>query len=704
MNGRIYAALVCVSTCLPSYASTTNCENNEQQPCETNLITVTANRFEMDIAKYAGSVGVMEASELKQDANLIKALTDIPGFDSSNDLGRQIGSQYTIRGFGSFSDNRVIVRRDGVPLSSNLFSNHISTFRSDSDLLKRVEVVKGTSSILYGSGAIGGIVLMESKNADDFLKAGEQFGATLGQRFESNNMSSTRFSVAGDLDALPVDFVLYGKTSTSGDIALADGGVPGTTDIHNDENIDTLYFKGGWDIDAEKRLEFSVYDFDEKLDAVWQNLFHSNLDEYYVGHLEQQDWQLRYLQTSLEHQLIHLSAGVYYSDASYDRHSADMVNDPRWVTYRNEEKRWGANIQNVSLFDTGRVGHELLIGFEYAHREEDAIYQNAHGISDFGSMPNEYNDYGLYVLNTMTINDWQLTLGGRYDDFDREVKRHAQGSYSDSNFSPRAALAYEPVQGLTLLAGYAQSFRAPTPHETSSEGPLNPHYYYLPNYDLKAEKGEEYELGFSYESDGLITADDRLFFKAIYFDGKIKDMISLKRLPGLGTPPSSNEYAQYQNVDNATRQGVEIMANYWIGDWQIDASFETLDVEDEVTGLDVDQAFADKVMGRVSYIHQPWQLQLGVQVNHWFAPDQDFATTISGGQTYTYVDQSFTQVNVAGSWDFTASGSTWLAQNAMLYFGVNNLFDQQYINAGGVNESSRVGQATNYYLDLEVQF
>ena len=41
--------------------------------------------------------------------------------------------------------------------------------------------------------------------------------------------------------------------------------------------------------------------------------------------------------------------------------------------------------------------------------------------------------------------------------------------------------AYEIFDGINLLAGYAETFRGPTPNETSSAGPLNPHYWYIPN-------------------------------------------------------------------------------------------------------------------------------------------------------------------------------------------------------------------------------
>ena len=60
----------------------------------------------------------------------------------------------------------------------------------DNDLLKRVEVVKGASSVLHGSGAVGGIVSMRTKDVSDFINPGSDYGVTIGHRQESNHMNS----------------------------------------------------------------------------------------------------------------------------------------------------------------------------------------------------------------------------------------------------------------------------------------------------------------------------------------------------------------------------------------------------------------------------------------------------------------------------------------------------------------------------------
>lgn len=692
---------------LPLHATETDTDKKcdpKQSNCDDvitfSTVTVEANRSATDLAKYAGSVGVIEEEDLKQNNQLVDALSDVTGVETGGDNGRTIGSQFTIRGFGYQSEQRVIIQQDGVPQSPSLFSNHISSFRTDTDILKRVEVVKGASSILHGSGAIGGIVSMQTKGAKDYLDEDQQLGFLLGQRYESNNMHSTRAGLMAQGKTLPVDLFLYGKTAQYDEMELADGGTENYSEVPNDERINTALMKLGWDISTNQRLSVSVFDFDEELTTVWQTLYHTESSIPIIGDLKQTDYVLDYEALYGNASWLNLTAKLYSTEAEYDRGYKTETRDLR---YANKDERWGIKLKNVAYFNAIGAEHQFVLGLDYANRQESALYLLNDEYTDFGSMPNEYNDLGIYFQDLARWGNFELTLGGRFDNFERSVDNKPNADYDDSRFSPRVAVAYEALPGFNLLLGYSESFRAPTPHETSSEGPLNPHYYYLPNPDLKAETAEEIEGGFSYHGQNLFSAQDQLSIKATYFHGDIKDMITLKKLPEAGTPPESTMYAQYQNVDNARRKGYEVQANYGLGPVLAGLSFEHLELYDKQTKENVNQAFADKLHGDFTWFFDSLDLRLGAEVNHWFEPDQNPKTITSRGKTYTYVDQSFTQVNLKGAWTPQFSGVNWLDDKMRLNFGVNNLFDKKYINASNVNSTSRVGTGTNIYIDLEFE-
>lgn len=669
---------------------------------------ISGTRTETDNAKYVGSIGVIEEKDISISSNIVDSLGIIPGVEIGGDNGRAIGSQYTIRGFGYQSENRVIIKQDGVPQSPSLFSNHISSFRTDTDILNRVEVVKGASSVLYGSGAIGGIINMQTKSAEAYLHEGESFGGVLGGRYESNNMHSVRGAIYGKNTDIPVDFVLYKKRAKYGDIDLADGGTDDYETIDNDEEINTTYFNVGIDISDEQRLSFSVFDFDEYLETVWQTLYHYDIDEEspITGSLQQTDYVLDYSYNNNLNDLIDFSIKMFSSEAYYDRGWDDVDAETGEVDtgdYKNKETRKGVNIKNIARFNTSSIKHTLLIGLDYNNREEDAIFLINGVYSDFGSMPNTYDDWGLYIQDIIEIDALELTLGGRFDNFDRRINKENTTDYTDNNFSPRIAAAYEILDGFNLLLGYSETFRAPTPAETSSEGALNPYYYYLANPDLGAETAKEFEGGFSYNSINILFDDDQLSIKSTYFDGKIEDMISFNTLHDLGVPPESETYGQYQNVSDARRKGYEFSAMYQTNNVRFDSSFEHIKLYDEDTGENVNQGFADKVNLTTTYINEQLDLLVGISIDHWFAPDQNPESFVSNGETYTYIDQDFTQLNLKGSWDIPMNGFKIL-NHAKIKFGINNLTDKKYINARYTNGTSRVGTGKNIYADLEVAF
>lgn len=704
LSSCIFAVLI---TSGGSYASNDNCDQSKDSCDQHSLletVVVVGNRVETENSKYAGSIGVIDEDKITESSNLMDSLSSIPGVEAGGDNGRNIGQQYTIRGFGYSTEQRVIIQQDGVPQSPSLFSNHISSFRTDPDLLERVEVVKGASSILYGSGAIGGVIDMKTKDAQSYLQPDEHFGGLIGSRYESNNMHSIRGGLYGKADALPIDYLIYAKRASFGDITLADGGTDDYQKVDNDETVDTVYFNLGWNISDEQRVSFSVFDFEEELTTVVQTLYHHESATPIYGKLKQTDYVADYSYESVANSLLNLNMKLYVSNASYGRESLSITRGTH-VDYENKDSRWGIAVKNLAEFETGSISHMLLTGLDYKNRKEDANHLVNGVKSDFGSMPNQYNDWGLYVQDIMSIQRLEVTLGGRFDIFDRSLDRANSTDYKDQRFSPRIATAYELVDGLQLLFGYAESFRAPTPHEISAKGALNPYYYYLENPDLKAETAKEFEGGFSYLSDSLFTEDDALYIKATVFDGKIENMITLEKLPELGTPPESTMYAQYQNIKNARRKGYEVSAKYLIDEFLLQSSYEHLDIYDEETKQNATQGFADKLNVTTTYTNENLGLELKIGLDHWFKPKQNPKSFVSRGKTYTKVDQEFTQVNFAGKWRMANAGlDIDYLDDVTVKFGVKNIFDEKYINAQFTNGTSRVGPGTNYYADVEFDF
>ncbi|GAD80235.1 TonB-dependent receptor domain-containing protein [Vibrio ezurae] len=685
-----------------AFANATYADNHDpKNEAEHETMVVIGNRVDTQQQEYVGSVNIVTEDELATSANLMDSLSAVPGINAGSDLGRNIGQQFNIRGFND--DDRVIIMQNGVPRSSALFSNQVSSFRSDTDLLKRVETVKGSSSILYGSGAIGGVISMRLKDASDYLVNDENFAGMVGGRYESNNMHSYRGAIAGQDDSGKFDFVLYGKEANFGDIKLADGGTQSYDTVGNDESAKTAYVNLGWNISQEQRLALGLFHYHSDVETAWNSLNHPDTSIPTVGELTQTDLTVNYSYAPFSNDLIDLEVASYVSQSEYDRDYIN-TNNSTHIHYANEESRAGLSVKNISRFYTGSLYHTAVMGIDYHHRQDDASYSSNGVASQFHTMPSEYNDWGIYAQDLLEVGDWEFTLGARYDYFNRKVDNNPDADFTGDAFSPRIAASYEIANGLHLLGGYSVAFRAPSPHETGAEGPLNIHYWYLPNPDLKPETSEEFEGGISYVNNALFTQSDRLSIKLMYFDANINDMIALETLPELGESPDQSMYAQYTNIDNAKRKGVELTSTYDLDNISVSASYEHLDLYDKETKEKV-TPFADKVRIAAAYTFQDIGLTLGADVNHWFEPDQNPESFMWGTTEYFYVSDSYTQANVSGIWRIKESGlPLGVLNDATLKFGINNIFDGQYINAENVTTTTKVGKETNYYVDLDLRF
>lgn len=662
-------------------------------------VIVTPTRNETSISKYAGSVFVLDEKNLKSHSNVIDSIKMIPGVESGQSMGREIGNNFQIRGFGYQSEDRVIIMQDNIARSPSLFSSMISNFRTDNDILKRVEVIKGASSILHGSGAIGGIVSMQTKDARDYLNPNEYYGAMLGARFESNNMRSARAAVYTKGKEIPYDILLYSKLAKFDDIKLADGGTVDKT--YDDEKVRTIFAKSGLDFADNHRISLSYYDYKNSLDTMWQTLWQNpdDGDLFVKGNLKQKDISFDYFYNPLS-SLVDFSLKLYRSDASYGR-GYDIVNrgKPLSIYYKNEDESYGVNLKNISEFKTWLIDHSVVFGVDYIDRTEDVVWiENKKKKKDnFKSMPADYKDIGIYLHDTMSIDKFDLTLGARFDKFKRSANK---SDYDDKRLSPRVALSYEILPNFRLLAGYAESFRAPTPHETSMAGPVNRMYWYVPNPNLKAEIAKEYEIGASY--DKWLNDQSRLNIKAMYFNGDIKDMINIITLKDMGVPPGgfSQNYGQYVNIDNAKRKGVEILANYTNQFFGIASSYEHIELKDKSNGKRI-RNYADKVMlGVEGYF--AYNTTLGFDISHYFKPDLEEKSVKRWGNTYYYADKSFTLVNLKGNVEIEN-----LFSGASLNFGINNVFNDKYINANTSAQDGKhrfVGKGRNAYIDVEVKF
>lgn len=168
------------------------------QSVELDSINVIATR---DPSRFAYTPEKQSKDSLlsKQATSVAAALEDIPNVDIRGG-SRSIAQKPNIRGL---SDNRVVQVIDGVRQNFDLA--HRGSYFLPMSLIQEIEVIKGPSSSLWGSGALGGVVAMRTPNALDLLKNNDKFGVKIRQGYQTaNNLSERDASVFAANDKFDV--------------------------------------------------------------------------------------------------------------------------------------------------------------------------------------------------------------------------------------------------------------------------------------------------------------------------------------------------------------------------------------------------------------------------------------------------------------------------------------------------------------------
>src|SRR6185436_14894215 len=116
------------------------------------------------------SVTVISAQELEAFAypTILESLRGVRGYAVNFD---SVYGNAAVRGLGSANDfsNRLLVLSDGAVLNENILYQPFIHYDGRTDLgdVQRIEVVRGPSSVLYGTGAVSGVVNLVLKDRDE---------------------------------------------------------------------------------------------------------------------------------------------------------------------------------------------------------------------------------------------------------------------------------------------------------------------------------------------------------------------------------------------------------------------------------------------------------------------------------------------------------------------------------------------------------
>jgi len=622
-----------------------------------DAITVYATRSAQSTFDVPGMVSTVdpEAPGTALSSDIDDLLKMVPGVDVMNGPRRN-GQTIAIRGFDTES---IITLIDGR--RQNFEAAHDGRFFLDPALLKKVEIVKGAASAIYGGGGIGGVVAFETKDASDILKPGESFGTTTSAGYRSANeeLSSTitSYGHADNLDVLAsISF------RSSGDIRVGGG-----DELATEDNLISTLLKAGITAADWHTVKFqykgSNNDGQEPNNGAGSISSSNPLLEKEVS---DQQISAKYIYENPDNDWLNLKLHAYANNTSVEEEDITGSNLGR-VQVR-ELTTLGFTADNQSKLEySGTHSQTVSYGLEI-YQDKQIGTSTSTGDGTRPGVPNaEALSMGAYIQDEITldtgIGKFLIIPAARFDSYRSDDE--AGNSQNESAISPKLALSYNPNENLVFFGSLAQAFRAPNMTELYPSGlhfpgggPV-PDNFFIPNPDLKPETVTTLEIGSGIRFNGLASDTDKLRLKGALHMSRGKDFITQEVDVFGGTTDNSN-------IDQAKLWGWEVEAEYSFQPITAKFGASYTEAENGDTGEYLSNNVPLTFTSDISYDITEISSIVG-----WRAKLVDKNDKVSSG------DVASSGYSVHDLY-YRYAPSDGTLQNLTLDFGIENIFDKRY--------------------------
>ena len=529
----------------------------------------------------SSSLHVVTANEISlRNVNTLERLLEgAPGTMSGGGRVSIRGSDGSGYGVGS----RVMVLVDGFPvlLPDN---GMIPSTTLPLEIADQVEVIKGAASVLHGSGAIGGVVNVVTREP-----AEQTQGMIRGYTgvFTPPGAEEIQWWGSGIQRFAGVEGYLSRK---AGSIGLMLGGATHHDDGYrqnDDRDRFNIHGKIIWTLNPRSslRLSASIAGDDQGGFTSWRAsdstlLAQTTTDSVARRIVRETNMLTGELRGYISQLFSYVARGGIFNAARYD--SSAPGNGMRGSV---EASRYFGELQMNS-----RINRSVM--FTYGGAMQFEV-----GSSElYGSQLTRST--GLFAQMEFGNNlDITATIGGRLD----MLLAPGASVYREIHLSPRIGLAYHPFDATTLRFSIGRAFRAPTILErylTSTIAGLT----FVPNRNLASERTWEGELGMSHEMrfDGLTLTADAAVFVNEHF-GLIEPVLN-----------AANREITYLNATRARVLGAELMATAILIRLPMRFSFDLSTFAPRDLRLGLDLPGRSRVISHLSVAWTPgaWTLSL----------------------------------------------------------------------------------------------
>ncbi len=481
-------------------------------------IIITATKNEIDKRETGASVSVITGDEITESGkNFVSdVLRTIPGVDVVNQ--GPIGSSSSI-GIRGASSKNVLVLIDGVPVNDPIGGGGDKSFdfaNYPSDNIERIEIIRGPSSVLYGSESSAGVINIITKKGEGKpeFKFSVEGGSFLTFR-ETASVTASNEIINFSLSATRTDSEGVSRR------ANADGTINGLeNDPYHNTSISSrtrLKLFGNSTLDFNIHYinsEAAVDDFnkDSPYCMFYSELFSTGL----VFNQTIDFWNHRLTYSHLSSNTKNLIDSPAGSDYTF----MDGMNDK--IEWQNN-----FNINSENIKDT------ITLGVSGSFDTATQVY-NSTLYSDYSILPKKtISNFGLYLQNHFKLFDRLFLITGfRYD------YNQAFGSDFNYNISISGII---PVSETRIKGNVGTGLKAPTIYQLYVPANL----YGEGNPSLLPEKNISFDIGFEQP-----LYKNLIIINAVYFNNTYTNLITYIEI--------SPWYYKPLNIGKALMQGFEL--------------------------------------------------------------------------------------------------------------------------------------------------
>lgn len=660
-----------------------------------DAVVVTATRTENDVKNVPASTQIITSSDIKKSGatNVRDAITDFANITMTKKV-RGGGHEIIVRGMSTdkslimVNGHRVANEADGSGLG-----NANALDRINVDNIEKIEIVKGPSSALYGSEAMGGVINIITKgskeaevrtglvnSSEDFtnwwhLDSGEigKFSATLDMRFNKIRRDGD------DTDFLTDSFGTAQTYNFNANYHFNDHNYLNFYVDHYTQNLKR-------DLYTHKRDNIKV-NFPEKMRPMGQASmtgegsmedalanYHYKQQTYglsWNGKTARNDWQIQTYLSKFDWE-----SDIRYSGMQFKGHvpaGLSPMTGRMWDSIFKEfmagdsgEYKNDVNVNSNKIFviegrNSTKINdnHRITYGAEYIKNTVKGTNfgdDNQFGVTHIGSVSKngvtkeisekEIDTYAAYLQDEINYGKWFIVPAIRYDHHEN----------FGSHTSPKLGLTYKANDTFRVKANYGKGFKAPTIQNLYCK--LVTHMGQAgiitvnPNANLRPETSNSWDVGVEKEWGKLSTS-------LTYFDTKLENMITT-------TPIGDKEY-RCINVGNVRIKGIEHTLGYELSPmWKFKVNSTWLDAVNK----DKNQPLPQR--SRLSQIYSlsfddgkdiGWSAVLWDELNYKYVTPETVKGDVVAGPKKTYNLLNFTLTRK-------------INKDTKIYGSVQNIFDK----------------------------